>query len=113
MIGLGIDIIDVPRFKRALDRWGVTLTARLFTAPELAYCASQRRPEEHFAARFAAKISFVKALGRFVPFKDIEITRDAIGRPSLTLAGSAGMNVALTMSHDGELAVAEVIITTE
>jgi len=111
--GLGIDIIDLPRFKRAMERWGGNLTSRLFTTDELEYCMAQRRPEYHLAARFAAKVSFVKAYGRYVPFRDMEITRDAVGRPSLSCAGRADIKVAITMSHDGELAIAEALITTE
>ena len=63
VMGLGVDLVLVPRFKKALDRWGERLTRRLFTAEELGYCLSRSRPEIHLAARFAAKEAFLKALG--------------------------------------------------
>jgi holo-[acyl-carrier protein] synthase len=111
--GVGIDIIDVPRFKKVLERWGNALTARLFTRDELEYSTSQRRPECHLAARFAAKVGFMKAHGGFVSFKKIDITRDELGRPCMTVVGVADINIALTMSHDGGLAIAQVIITKQ
>jgi len=111
--GLGIEIIEVPRFKLAMERWGRRLLTRLFTEGELEYCTAQRRPEEHLAARYCAKLSYMKALGRFTPFKDIDITRDEVGRPDLKVSGDDKTKVSITMSHDGEIAVAETLITTE
>jgi phosphopantetheinyl transferase (holo-ACP synthase) len=55
----------------------------------------------------------MKAHGEFVSFKKIEITRDALGRPSLIVDDCADMDIALTMSHDGGLAIAEVIINKQ
>ncbi len=116
--GLGIEIIEVPRFKLAVERWGRRLLTRLFTEGELEYCMAQRRSEDHLAARYCVKLSYMKAIGSFVSFKDIEITRDEVGRPSLKVSGlevsgDDKTKVSITMSHDGEIALAETLITTE
>jgi len=111
--GLGIEIADLPRFKKAMERWGQRFLTRLFTAAELEYCMSQRRPEEHLGARYCAKVSFMKARGRIIPFKSIEIIRDVVGRPALRVAGDDKIKVAVTMSHDGDIALAQTLITTE
>ncbi len=86
---------------------------RLFTEGELEYCRSQRRPEEHLGARYCAKVSYMKARGGFVAFKKIEVVRDDLGRPALKVAGDDKIKIALTMSHDGDIALAETLITTE
>jgi len=109
--GIGIDTVEISRFKRSLDRWGERLTARLFTPAELAYCMGQRRPERHLSARFAAKVSFVKALGRPLCYRDVEVIRDSTGAPSIsTRAIEKGMRVVLSLAHDGDLSIAETII---
>ncbi len=109
--GIGIEIIEVQRFRKALERWGERIERRLFTSEELRYCSGQRFPERHLAARFAAKVSLFKALGRTLPFRDVEVTRDEKGRPSVTAKGAsaAGLRFAISLSHDGELAVAETV----
>ena len=84
--GIGIDTVEISRFKRALDRWGDRLKTRLFTPGELAYCLGQRSPERHLSARFAAKVSFFKALGRPLAFRDVEVSRDPAGAPSIVSA---------------------------
>ncbi|MBI5643059.1 MAG: holo-ACP synthase [Deltaproteobacteria bacterium] len=108
--GIGIDIVDVVRFKKALLRWGDRLSSRLFTRPEIDYCFSHKRPERHLAARFAGKVSLIKALGKPLSFKDIEITRDNDGRPSIKAAGIEGLVFNLSITHDGDLSIAETII---
>lgn len=109
--GIGIDTVEISRFKRSLDKWGARLTARLFTPAELAYCMGQRRPERHLSARFAAKVSFFKALGRPVNYRQVEVVRDATGAPSISaIAIEKGMRVILSIAHDGDLSIAETII---
>jgi len=110
--GLGIEIVEVARFKRALKRWGPPLSRRLFTEGELAYCLSKRRPEMHLSARFAAKISFFKAMGRFMPYQDIEVARDEMGRPSIEFSSQkAGpLRACLTISHTSKTAMAVVLL---
>ncbi|MBW7957151.1 MAG: holo-ACP synthase [Deltaproteobacteria bacterium] len=109
--GIGIDAVEVPRFKRAMEKWGERLTSRLFTGSELAYSLRLRRPERHLAARFAAKVSFFKALGKPVPWRDVEVVRASSGAPALSVKGlSEGMRVSVSISHDGDLSIAETII---
>jgi holo-[acyl-carrier protein] synthase len=109
--GIGIDVVDVERFGSALKRWGPRLTGRLFTRAELDYCMGHRHPERHLAARFAAKVSLCKALGRSLPYAQIEVARNAEGRPSLIAPGAgAGLRFSLTMSHEGAMSIAHTIV---
>ncbi|MFQ5735319.1 MAG: holo-ACP synthase [Thermodesulfobacteriota bacterium] len=109
--GIGIDMVDVPRFRAAMDRWGARLCARLFTPGELEYCMRQRRPERHLAARFAAKVSLFKALGRTLGFTEVEVIRGRDGRPAFKAAGiKDSMRLSLSISHDGALSVAQTIV---
>jgi len=112
--GIGIDVVDIPRFASAMERFGERLAARLFTGAELDYCMAKRRPEVHLAARFAAKESFFKAMGRRMRYSDVEVTRTEDGRPGIRLsdpAAALGLAIDLSISHDGGLGVAETIIT--
>lgn len=109
--GIGIDAVEISRFKRAIDRWGERLTTRLFTPAELAYCLGQRSPERHLSARFAAKVSFLKALGRPLRFCEVEVSRGPTGAPSIVSdAVEKDMRVSVSISHDGDLSIAETII---
>ena len=119
MIGVGIDLVDVQRFRNVLQR-REEISARLFTDNELAYCRSSIDPSERMAARFAAKEAVMKALGvglGNVRFREIEVTKDSSGRPSLTLHGSAAQLAAdtgvrrwhLSLSHTSTVAEALVI----
>lgn len=109
--GIGIDAVEISRFKRSLDRWGARLAERLFTPAELAYCMGQRCPERHLSARFAAKVSFFKAIGRPVRFTEVEVVRDPSGAPSISSGAlGEGMRALLSIAHDGDLSVAQTII---
>lgn len=109
--GIGIDAVEISRFKRAMDRWGDRLNTRLFTPSELAYCLGQRSPERHLSARFAAKVSFFKALGRPLRFCEVEVARSPTGAPSIvSSAVEKQMRVSVSISHDGDLSIAETII---
>ncbi len=121
IFGLGMDIIEVSRVSRSLSRTA-GLRDRVFTAAEIAYCESKYRSAEHFAARFAAKEAFFKALGTGwrggLRFDEIEIVNDERGRPSVVVHGRvkefceahriAGMHVSL--SHLKETAAAVVVL---
>jgi len=109
--GIGIDAVDISRFERAMERWGERLCERLFTPSELAYCLAKRRPGRHLSARFAAKVSFFKALGRAVAYREVEVAKDASGAPSLASSAiERDMLVSVSISHDGGLSVAQTII---
>ncbi len=83
--GLGIDLIEIDRVERALER-RPRLAERLFTPAELAYAHDRARPGRHLAARFAAKEAVIKALGRSVPPREIEIVVGEAARPSSCMA---------------------------
>ncbi len=121
IVGLGVDITEVNRIEAAIERRGRTFLERLFTPSEIAYCEKHRRRAERFAGRFAAKEAAMKALGtgwaRGVRWVDIEVTREPSGKPTLKLSGAAcaiatslGVeNIALTITHTGNTALALVI----
>lgn len=121
IFGLGTDIIEVGRVEEKLARTD-GLKAKLFTPREIAYCEARRRPALHFAARFAAKEAFLKAMGTGWSgghkFSEIEIVNDALGKPGVVIHGKvrefcedrgvAGMDVSL--SHLRDLAQAVVVL---
>src|SRR6476659_2116624 len=94
ILGLGIDVTDIPRIARAYDRYGERFLRRVFTDGEIAYCTQRRNPVPHLAGRFAAKEAAMKALGtghsRGVLWKDIEVVRLS-GPPQLRLHGGAAV----------------------
>lgn len=122
IVGCGIDLAKVSRFQRFIDEKKQALLERLFTSTELSYALACKRGGEHLAARFAAKEAFLKAIGTGLRFglswQDIEVCRDELGCPRLAVRGRAmelltakkGARVHLSYSHDGEYAVAQVIL---
>jgi holo-[acyl-carrier protein] synthase len=116
--GIGIDAVDVDRFRTVLARTpGVA--RRLFTDAERAYGARKRDPAERLAARFAAKEAVMKALGVGLgafSFQDVELVRAPSGQPMLELRGRAAAlalqrgvttwHVSLTHTH----LVAEAVV---
>lgn len=116
MIHTGIDVVQVARLEAALERWP-RLAERLFTEEERRYAARRPHPVESLAARFAAKEATMKVLGTGWPrisWQDIEVVRGK-GRPELRLTGRAaalagGGRLAVSLAHDGGVAVAQVIL---
>jgi holo-[acyl-carrier protein] synthase len=120
--GIGVDIVKIERFKRALERWGDRLRNRVFTVQELSICQGKAYPSRHLALRFAAKEAFLKALGigmfRGVAWKEIEITNDPTGRPSMNVQGEAAnlcrekgiKEIFVSISHEAEYGVAQVLL---
>jgi holo-[acyl-carrier protein] synthase len=121
IVGLGLDIAEVDRIEASIRRHGRAFVERIFTAAEIAYCEKHRNRAERFAGRFAAKEAAMKALGtgwaHGVRWVDIEVIREPGGKPTLKLSGAsreiAGrlgvMNIALTITHTGNTALAMVI----
>jgi holo-[acyl-carrier protein] synthase len=121
IVGLGLDIAEIDRIEAAIKRHGAPFLERLFTPAEVAYCESHKAKYERYAARFAAKEAAMKALGtgwsHGVRWRDIEVTREPSGKPTLRLAGVAAdiakrmgvKNISLSITHSGNLALAEVI----
>lgn len=112
IIGVGIEAVEISRFKKALERRGERLVDRLFTKGEIEWCNSQRRPEVHLSARFAAKASLFKALGRTLRFNDVEVVKDALGRPYFRGEGLGAESITLSMTHDAGVSLAQSIVET-
>ena len=121
MLSTGVDIIEIPRIKKTLDRYGERFLKRIFTPDEIAYC---RGRSPNLAGRFAAKEATMKALGtgvRGVGWKDIEVIRAESGAPSVKLHGRAKARaemlqvseLSLSISHSREVAVAFVVAQRE
>jgi holo-[acyl-carrier protein] synthase len=121
IVGLGVDIAEVDRIAASIERHGRPFLQRVFTPAEIAYCEQHRNHAERFAGRFAAKEAAMKALGtgwrRGVRWVDIEVVREPSGKPTLKLSGASRAiadrlgvkNIALTITHTGNMALAEVI----
>jgi holo-[acyl-carrier protein] synthase len=91
MIGIGIDAVDVERFRRTLERTP-SMLQRVFTPAELAYLEGRSDPVPGLAARFAAREAAMKALDQGLGawgFHDVSIQRDGIGPPRLVVVGRA------------------------
>jgi holo-[acyl-carrier protein] synthase len=108
--GVGIDLLEIERMERALERHP-RLAQRLFTEAELDYAGGRARPGRHLAARFAAKEAVVKALGLSGGFglKEIEVV--AGEPPRVRLSGraaeaAAGRRVEISLTHSRENAAA-------
>ena len=122
IVGTGIDIAEVPRIGQAIERFGERFLQRIFTAGEIRYCDSKANRAERYAARFAAKEAAMKALGtgwnHGVRWRDCEVVRAPGGRPTMTFHGKAGefaarlgvRNIALSLSHTTEQAIAQLIL---
>ena len=125
VLGIGVDVVEVARLSRALEKHPVRLEERVFTAEERSDCAGRVDRDLALAARFAAKEACLKALGTGwaggVSFLQVEVQRDAAGRPSLRLHGraaetAAGLGVTathLSLSHQPSVAVAVVVLEGE
>lgn len=109
-LAVGIDLIEIERVERALER-RPRLAERLFTDAELAYARGRARPGRHLAARFAAKEAVIKALGRGLPPREIEVVGSEPPRVELhgraaEVAGETEIAISLTHSRESAAAVA-------
>ena len=121
MLIAGVDIIEISRVRRVYERYGERFLRRIYTEREAAYCRG-RAPQ--LASRFAAKEATMKALGtgvRVVRWRDIEVVRGRGQAPRIELHGTAqaradrlGLSdIALSLSHSREFAVASVVGESE
>ena len=120
--GIGVDLIEIERMAQAIRRTGPRLIERLYTDAEQAYCCRQHPPYACYAARFAAKEALLKALGtglrQHMRWRDIEVCRDDLGKPSLRLYGylqercvAEGIqHIHLSLAHSATYAIAQVIL---
>ncbi len=119
--GIGIDIIEVERIATSISRES-GFKEMVFSKKEIDYCEAKANKFEHYAARFAAKEAFLKAVGtgwaEGTHFNEIEITNEGEGKPALALLGetqkkiaSSGINkILVSLSHLKTMAAAVVII---
>ncbi len=120
--GIGVDVVKVERLMRSLERFGARMERRLFTEGELAYCRGFSDPLPHLAARFAAKEAASKALGTGmsggIGFRQFEVVQPGGRQPRLEFHAAARerfdalgcTSSHLTLTHDGGLAVACVVL---
>lgn len=119
--GHGVDIIDIPRVKDMVDK-GRQFIEKVFNDNEIEYCEGKHKREIHFAARFAAKEAFFKAMGtgwrHGMKWTDISVQNDELGKPEINLSGitlekfnEKGCSaIHLSISHIKDYAVASVIL---
>jgi holo-[acyl-carrier protein] synthase len=115
ILGLGVDLVDVQRVQRIIDRHP-TFADRVFTPSEISYCRRQATPAECYAARWAAREACRKALGGIqnMKWQEIRVSRAVTGAPSLELEGSSlarmrevgASEVLLALTHERRMAAA-------
>lgn len=122
IVGIGVDQVEVARMERLLDRWPKRIRERLFTEGERATCDRRRSAAECYAARFAAKEAFLKALGtglaRGISWREVEVASSSPGRPRLRLHEVArrrlreagARSVHLSFTHEAGSATAFVVL---
>ena len=122
LLGTGVDIAEVPRIRESIERYGERFLRRIYTDGEIKYCESKTSKFESYAARFAAKEAGMKALGtgwnHGVRWRDIEVVRPKGQRPTIQFHGQAAAiaeklgtkNIALSLTHTSEQALAHVIL---
>ena len=123
--GIGIDVIEVERIDEAVEEFGERFLERIFTAGERAYCGRQKRPELHYAARWAAKEAVSKAFGTGIgaelSWTEIEVVRLDSGEPPLLLTGKARefaeaqgiREVKISLTHAKHYAAANAVVLGE
>lgn len=122
ILGIGIDLVNIPRIERLLQNWEDRFKKRVFSQKEIDNSQRYRRSSERFAANFAVKEAFFKAIGNGfkgnIRMVDIEVLRDQYGKPYINFHGKAKQvaetarinSVYVSISHDGDYATAVVIL---
>ena len=122
--GVGTDLIEVERVAGKISK-NEGFRELVFTPAEIAYCERKANKFQHYAARFAAKEAFLKAIGTGwisgISFNEIEITNDENGRPVLTLIGETSRfleprgfsKIWVSLSHLSNISSAVVVIENE
>lgn len=115
--GCGVDVVELERFRKALQRGGEAFRRRIFTPEEQRYAKARKRTTVlHLAGRFAAKEAVMKAFsqvnpGRSLAMNQIEVCNDRLGRPSIAVHGrlAQGIQIYVSLSHVNSVAVASAI----
>ncbi len=119
IVGTGVDLVEVPRFRKTVKRWGDRFLSRIFTRSERAYCAEGKKlASQRLAARFAGKEAVVKALGApkglGLEWHDLEIVRGPHGQPKVvfhrTMRRWSKLEVHVSLTHTAQYAVASATV---
>lgn len=112
--GTGVDIIEIPRIKKAYERWGQDFLDKIYLPEEIEYCLRKVNPYPSLAARFAAKEACFKALSQagidVDLWRGISVGSAPDGRPHLIVPKATGVRLHLSLTHGREFAVATVIV---
>ena len=126
IFGIGTDIVNVKRMERSLKKYGIRFKNKIFSKSEISYCEKKKNSSAFYAKRFAAKEALSKALGtgirKGVNLKNIEISNNIHGKPSILLKGKVAnylkkkvknkkYDIYLSLSDDKPWAQATVIIS--
>jgi len=126
IFGIGTDIVNIKRVEKSLKIYGNKFKENIFSKNEIAYCEKKKNPSAFYAKRFAAKEALSKALGtgirKNIKFKNIEVSNDRYGRPSIKLMGAVDKylklkiqkkkyNIFLSISDDKPWAIATIVIS--
>jgi holo-[acyl-carrier protein] synthase len=122
ILGMGVDLAEVPRIRQSIERFGSKFIDRIYTPGEISYVERKANRFERYAARFAAKEAGMKAIGtgwrRGVTWHDFEVANLPSGRPTLRLSGKAAefaarlgvKDISVSLTHTAEQALAVVIL---
>lgn len=122
--GIGIDIVDIIRIRKLIDRYGDNFLNKIFTANEISYCGSKANPWIHFSGRWAAKEAFYKALPKTVQphsnWKSIEVVKSpASGQPVVSVCSAVLkksleecniFSIMVSISHEQTICTAIVLL---
>ncbi len=121
ILGIGVDLVEINRIQKILDRYPERFVKKIFSAEELSWLEEKHFTPERVAALFAAKEACSKALGtglRGVSWQEMVVYHEPSGKPGLKLRGKAlqkflalgGQNIYLSLSHEKNYALAVVIV---
>ena len=122
LLGSGIDVVEIPRIRAAIQRHGSRFMRKVYTPAEEAYCRSKADLWASFAARWAAKEAVYKAYGhgwgRIWWLNRIEVIKEPSGKPAIRLlkeaadlhAGRGVQRIELSLTHGRELAIAQALL---
>ena len=122
-IACGIDIVEIDRIKKSIERTSGKFIQEIYTEKEIEYCESRKNAKfQHYAARFAAKEAIFKAISNFlenkydVSWQDVQVLNDGNGRPYVEFIGvefGQIRSMDISISHCKEYAVANVVVGYE
>ena len=122
IVGIGIDLVEISRLKRSIERFNERFLKRIYTVRELEYCQQKLIQETHYAVRFAAKEAMVKAVGigvrNGITWQDIEVVNDGMGKPEIRTYGKCKQilsilkvnRIHISLSHTENYGIAMVVL---